>query len=240
MPKSKSASKRAARRKTMPGFPWEGRFESIDEARRYLEGDRVQCLVCGQWKKTLGLHILTIHDLSVESYQQRYGIPYGLALSSSATSEKHSEIMKKSDRYAGLGELAAFARQQKKGGARPTVSTVSKQRQERIRSVNLTPHEMLRCHYCKRDMMANPHRVPVCPECVAKHRVTNMAWTADGEQRLRQWQHDNEERSAEYKRARAWWCLYRRPKPLIAYAEKWGAKLRIMPKLLEAVSKEAQ
>jgi hypothetical protein len=53
-------------------------------------------------------------------------------------------------------------------------------------------------------------------------------------ERLRQWSEDNPERSREYVKARNWWSWRGNPFPLIAYAEKWGASLRIMPDLLDA------
>ena len=37
-------------------FPWHGKFDTKAEIDNYLAGDKVQCLFCGKWFKTLHQH----------------------------------------------------------------------------------------------------------------------------------------------------------------------------------------
>ena len=54
--KSKRALRRAkARRKVLPGFPIEQPFESIEDVREYMSGDKIVCLRCGKEYKELGI-----------------------------------------------------------------------------------------------------------------------------------------------------------------------------------------
>jgi hypothetical protein len=72
-----------------------------------------------------------------------------------------------------------------------------------------------------------------CEECLAPRSRRPRRITAEDREMLRQWAEDNPERAREYLKARSWWSWRRNPFPLLAYAEKWRARLRIMPKLLK-------
>ena len=61
--------------------------------------------------------------------------------------------------------------------------------------------------------------------------------TPGDREKLRQWAEDNPERATEYLKARNWWGWQRNPFPLLAYAKKWGARLRIMPELIETAAR---
>lgn len=70
---------KAARRAALPGFPIETPFNSIEEVRDYLSAEKIVCLICGKSYKSLGVH-LSVHEVTVDEYHQRYNIPwtYGL------------------------------------------------------------------------------------------------------------------------------------------------------------------
>jgi hypothetical protein len=74
-----------------------------------------------------------------------------------------------------------------------------------------------------------------CEECLAptNRRPPYNKMTSDDREKLRQWAEENPERAREYLKARSWWGWRGNPFPLIAYAQKWKARLRIMSKLLE-------
>lgn len=65
----------------MQGYPWEGKFQTMDEVRAYLDQTKVTCLLCGRKYVHLAVHIANGHDVSCDDYKERYGIPwsYGLA-----------------------------------------------------------------------------------------------------------------------------------------------------------------
>jgi hypothetical protein len=65
----------------LPGYPWEGKFQTKDEVRAYLDETKVTCLLCGRKYILLANHIAHGHDVCRDDYKKRYGIPwsYGLA-----------------------------------------------------------------------------------------------------------------------------------------------------------------
>ena len=73
--------RRKAQPKVLPGYPWEGKFQTKDEVRAYLDETKVTCLLCGRKYIHLACHIALGHDVSCDDYKERYGIPwsYGLA-----------------------------------------------------------------------------------------------------------------------------------------------------------------
>jgi|GEM_PF-5847544 len=83
--------KRASRRVVLDGFPWVGEFKTEKEVQEYLHGDRIQCLLCGRSFKALVTHLLKIHNVSVDDYKIRYGLPWTRGLACSETSVKCSQ-----------------------------------------------------------------------------------------------------------------------------------------------------
>lgn len=76
------------------GFPWYGKFESVEEVKEYLDGDRIICLLCGRSLKALPAHLKFIHGTSADQYKQTYGIPWTWGLVCKGTHELQSEIAK--------------------------------------------------------------------------------------------------------------------------------------------------
>lgn len=92
---SRSAQRRAARRRIMPGFPVCTPFQSIDEVRQYLSGDCIVCLLCGKAYRSIGQHITAIHDMTVDEYRQRYDIPWTYGLVCGESEQLYSQAAKK-------------------------------------------------------------------------------------------------------------------------------------------------
>lgn len=75
-------------------FPWTGEFKTIEEVEDYFGRDKLTCLICG--KEYIALHKhLSKHDISVDDYKERYGIPWRKGLISRTLCEKQAAIMKK-------------------------------------------------------------------------------------------------------------------------------------------------
>ena len=49
------------------------------------DGAQVMCHECGTWKKALGGHINSAHDMTAREYKIRHGLPLGIALMSPDT-----------------------------------------------------------------------------------------------------------------------------------------------------------
>jgi len=81
-------------REVLPGFPWDGIFQTKEEIMIYLNGDRVICLLCGKPYKGLGLHLHRIHNITVEAYKLRYGLPWTRGMNCLETTKIQSENMK--------------------------------------------------------------------------------------------------------------------------------------------------
>lgn len=75
------------RRSILPGYPIELPFKYMEEISKYLEGDKITCLLCGKQYKSLNPH-LKVHNYDVKRYQEKYGIPYKYGLCGTATSKK--------------------------------------------------------------------------------------------------------------------------------------------------------
>lgn len=83
------------RRKVMPGFPWDGKFETKQEIYNYFSGDELQCLLCGKWFQKLPTHLKMIHDIGSDEYKEIYGLPWKRGLCGKEFSLKFGKIMKK-------------------------------------------------------------------------------------------------------------------------------------------------
>jgi predicted transcriptional regulator len=75
----------------VPGFPWTGRFSTVEKAREYASGESIQCLICGKHYKALASHINRIHKVDESSYKQQFGIPYTVGLVSAPTAQRHAK-----------------------------------------------------------------------------------------------------------------------------------------------------
>ena len=233
----------------VPGFPWTGRFSTPEEAREYASRGSIQCLICGKYFKALGSHINRIHKLDETSYKQQFGIPYTVGLVSAPTARRHAEEYAKhispGQRLIYVASARDRLRQQVISGNcvwRQPVSSVCGQKARTITAVNETPACKRSCCLCGNVVTVRAARVFYkdemirCEECLAPASRKPHRITAEDREKLRQWAEDNPERAREYLKARTWWAWRRNPLPLIAYARKWGARLRIMPTLFEAAS----
>jgi len=86
---------REARYKVMPGYPIEEPFQSIEEVKEYLSGDRITCLLCGKSYKKLLMHTVQIHGVDGDEYKERYHIPWTYGLLTKESSARYSRLMQK-------------------------------------------------------------------------------------------------------------------------------------------------
>jgi ROS/MUCR transcriptional regulator protein len=244
---STAAQRYARRRRVRPGFPWEGSFSLPEEAEAYVSGERIQCLLCGKLYRSLGSHINSVHEVNETSYKHRFGIPYRVGLVSAITAKRHAEELTKRISPQERREYVAVARATLRAMVdfgslewRPPVASVNNQRAQRFKLVNDAQSCSRSCHACGDTVIVRGARVFYgdemirCEQCIAPASRRPYKMRPEDREKLRQWAEDNPERAREYLKARSWWSWRRYPFPLIAYAEKWGASLRIMPELLKA------
>jgi len=63
------------RRKALEGFLWDEKFETKEEIYDYFSGDKIQCLLCGEWFQRLPFHLKAIHAITSDEYKEMYGLP---------------------------------------------------------------------------------------------------------------------------------------------------------------------
>jgi hypothetical protein len=222
-------------------------------ARDYVSGETIQCLICGKDYKALGCHINRIHKIDETSYKQQFGIPYTVGLVSAPTAKRHAEECAKNMSPGQRLIYVASARDNLKRQLdlghctwRQPVSSVYNQKAGRIMAVNEAPVSERSCYVCGNIVTVRAARVFYkdemirCEDCLAPtSRRPPYKMSSFDREKLRQWAEDNPERAKEYVNARSWWSWRLNPFPLLAYAEKWGARLRIMPKLLEVAQERS-
>jgi hypothetical protein len=68
-------------------------FQTMDEIRAYVSGNRIQCLVCGKYFRRLQyLHLLR-HDMTSDDYREAFGIPWNTSLTSATSREATASKM---------------------------------------------------------------------------------------------------------------------------------------------------
>lgn len=65
-------------------------FETMDQVREYVSGDRIQCLVCGRFFKRLQFMHLLRHNMNADDYRAAFGIPWSTSLTSAVSREASS------------------------------------------------------------------------------------------------------------------------------------------------------
>jgi predicted transcriptional regulator len=60
-------------------------FRTRKEVERYFNGETIKCLLCGQRFRRLGQHLAAKHDINVDDYRRRFGLPWSRGLTSAAS-----------------------------------------------------------------------------------------------------------------------------------------------------------
>jgi hypothetical protein len=71
--KKKCEKKIIYNRKALSGYPKTLRFENKEDIRKYLDNEKLVCLLCGKSYRFLTLH-LVVHGHNADSYKEIYGI----------------------------------------------------------------------------------------------------------------------------------------------------------------------
>jgi hypothetical protein len=68
-------------------------FETLEEVRAYLSGNKIQCLVCGRHYRRLQYLHLAMHGMTADDYREAFGIPWKTSLTSAPSREASSRAM---------------------------------------------------------------------------------------------------------------------------------------------------
>jgi predicted transcriptional regulator len=68
-------------------------FRTPEAVDSYLSGETVVCLICGEHKSSLPLHLYNAHDISPDDYRRRFGIPLTRALLAAPARAKYAAAM---------------------------------------------------------------------------------------------------------------------------------------------------
>jgi hypothetical protein len=71
-------------------------FKTRGEIDRYFSGKTIKCLLCGCGFRRLGTHLATKHNVSVDEYRSRFGLPWtrGLVSADSVANSGWTEARK--------------------------------------------------------------------------------------------------------------------------------------------------
>jgi hypothetical protein len=69
------------------------KFQTLEQVKQYFAGETIECLLCGKQYKSLATHIQRIHNVSVDDYKIKYGLPFSIGLVAEETRKKYSNAM---------------------------------------------------------------------------------------------------------------------------------------------------
>lgn len=138
------------RRKVLPGFPWEGKFQTKEEVDAYFAGDKIQCLLCGKWYKEITFgHLSRIHDTTVDEYRERYGLPWRRGMTGQNTHRTRSQIAKQLIAEGKLKLIYKNIRQKEPGRPRRPLQPFARnaKRKQALAAAHKRPAEWQRADY---------------------------------------------------------------------------------------------
>lgn len=218
--------RREKRRKVVNGFPKDTIFETTEQVKEYLSGDRLQCLLCGRNFKAMTSHLATIHGVDENYYRQRFGIPWTYPMASTCSSESYRNgSMRRQDKSELVDRISRAREVKAKKGVlyRPIQPAIKKQRLERfekLASVLVT----IKCLVCENEVITDGLvRKKLCDNCITEANKLSAA----GRERLKQWAIDNPERFKKYNNARQR-LFHGDPTQSEEYEREYGVTLRAL------------
>ena len=70
-------------------------FESLEEIKQFHEGEKVQCLECGDYYLSLGHHVRNKHDMTAAQYKEKWNYPPRFKLTAKSTQDKKRNVQRK-------------------------------------------------------------------------------------------------------------------------------------------------
>ena len=63
-------------------------FESKQDIEEYFSHDKIQCLLCNRWFKSLSTHLYKAHDILADDYRRMFDLPFSKGLCGESSREK--------------------------------------------------------------------------------------------------------------------------------------------------------
>jgi len=63
----------------------------MGQVEAYLSQPRIQCLLCGELRSSLGPHLGRVHGMTADDYRARFGIPYSYPLACPESRKRWAE-----------------------------------------------------------------------------------------------------------------------------------------------------
>jgi hypothetical protein len=83
-------------------------FRTPAEVDRYFSGKTIKCLICGRRFQRLGTHLEAKHDMSVDDYRTRFGLPWSRGLTSAASRSASAWTPKRKKKASKLAQQSRF------------------------------------------------------------------------------------------------------------------------------------
>lgn len=76
------------------GYPIESKVFTHQEVLEYFNRDTITCLMCGkEFKAIRPFHLSYVHNMTMDEYRERYGLPYTKGLLSKISHDKQKDRM---------------------------------------------------------------------------------------------------------------------------------------------------
>ena len=83
-------------------------FKTRRDIQRYFGGKTIECLFCGQRFRRLGGHLAAKHQMSVDEYRTRFGLPWTRGLTSAASAASSGWTDKRKAKARKLARINRF------------------------------------------------------------------------------------------------------------------------------------
>ena len=83
-------------------------FKTRRDIERYFGGKTIECLFCGQRFRRLGGHLAAKHEMSVDEYRTRFGLPWTRGLTSAASAASSGWTNKRKAKARRLARINQF------------------------------------------------------------------------------------------------------------------------------------
>lgn len=105
-----SKAYRASRETVMDGYPMTEPFATREQISRYLDADKIACLICGRAFAGLPPHIKRVHGVDAADYKSRFGLPQQTPLMGKARLQKAVALGRSDENIKRLSILHLLAR----------------------------------------------------------------------------------------------------------------------------------
>ena len=180
------------------GYPKDTAFTSIKELNAYYADEQIECLLCGNEFNALNHHLRTKHEMTVDDYRLKFGLPFSRGLNGTYTHELLAENGHRMIELGGGAEV--MAARMMSGERKPSrqcyhAPALQKKQRRAIRAAGLSKNHISKrkkmvsafCADCgdilenkvaEHTLLTQKCRL-LCGKCKAVHAIDNQQRWAD-------------------------------------------------------------